>query len=133
MPGGKLGSPPTSTEVVAVREATEKAQEATEEEEEAPKSNRLARGKAKVVVPASLKRKNFPKLDEVPRKRRKFMDASATAAAKVCLFLLFFKFSFWLSLFHLFLTVLSSFFIRIVIGSLATAPCCEICHASSGQ
>lgn len=53
--GRKSGSPPTSTEVIAAREAAEVAQEEAEEEPEAParKSKCLARGKAKVVVPAS--------------------------------------------------------------------------------
>lgn len=83
--GGKPGSPPTSTEVIATREAAEGVQEEAEEEGEAPvrKSKRLARGKAKFVVPASPKRKDLPKLDEVPRKRRKFLDVSTTAAVKV--------------------------------------------------
>lgn len=64
--------------------AAERAQEVAEEEAEAPtrKSKRLVKEKAKVVVPVSLKRKDLPKLDEVPRKRRKFLDASATAVAK---------------------------------------------------
>lgn len=88
---GKPGSPPTSTEVIAAKEAAEKVQQEVEEEEEgheAPvvrKSKRLTRGKANVIIPASSKRKkDLPKLDEIPRKRRKFLDASTTAAAKVC-------------------------------------------------
>lgn len=50
------------------------------------KSKRLAKGKAKVTIPASPKRKkDLPKLDEVPRKRRKLLDASINVAAKVYL------------------------------------------------
>lgn len=82
--GRKPGSPPTSTEVIAAREASERVQEEPEEEGEAPvrKSQRLTRGKAKVAVRASLKRKDLPKLDEVPRKKRKFLDASAATVVK---------------------------------------------------
>lgn len=86
---GRSGSPSTSTEVIAKAETAEKAQEEVVEEEghEASatrKSVRLARGKAKVVLPASPKKnKDFPKLDDVPRKRRKFLDASTTAVARV--------------------------------------------------
>lgn len=48
------------------------------------KSKCLARGKAKVIIPTSPKRKkDLLKLDEVSRKRRKFLDASTTAVAKV--------------------------------------------------
>lgn len=56
-----------------------------QEEAEAPirKFKRLVRGKAKVMVPVSSKRKDFSKLDVVPRKRRKFLEASTVAAAKV--------------------------------------------------
>lgn len=58
-----------------------------QEEAEAPirKSKRLVRGKAKVMVPVSSKRKDFSKLDVVPRKRRKFLEASATVAPKAIL------------------------------------------------
>lgn len=86
---GRSGSPPISIEVIAAREAAEKVQEEVEEEDEghkAPivrKSKRLAK-KAKVVIPASPKRKKgLPKLAEVPWERRKFLDASTTTAAKV--------------------------------------------------
>lgn len=81
----KSGSPPTSIEVVAARVEAKRAREVAKEEVEAPvrKSKRLVRGKAKIVVPTSPKRKDLPKLDEVPRKKRKFLDASATAAVKV--------------------------------------------------
>lgn len=48
------------------------------------KSKRLARGKTKVIILASSKRKkDLPKLDDVPRKRRKFLVTSTTIAAKV--------------------------------------------------
>lgn len=62
----------------------QRGQEEVEEEAEAParKSKRLVRGTAKVVVPASPKSKDLPKLDEVPRKKRNFLDASAAAAVK---------------------------------------------------
>lgn len=63
----------------------QRGQEEVEEEAEAParKSKRLVRGTAKVVVPASPKSKDLPKLDEVPRKKRNFLDASAAAAVKL--------------------------------------------------
>lgn len=89
---GKPGSPPTSTEVIAAKEVAERVQAEVEEEGEAlvRKSKCLARGKAKVILPASPKRKDLPKLDEVPRKWRKFQDASTTVAVKVYSFLPFF-------------------------------------------
>lgn len=71
--------------MITAREAAKGAQEEAEEEAEAParKSKCLVRGTAKVVVPASPKRKDLPKLDEVPRKKRKFLDASVAAAVKL--------------------------------------------------
>lgn len=97
---GKPGSPPTSTEVIAAREAAERIQQEAEEEEEgleAPimrKSKCLARGKDKVIIPTSPKRrKDLLKLDEVPRKRRKILDASTMEAVKACfLFSSFFSY-----------------------------------------
>lgn len=97
----KSGSAPTSTEVTTTRVEAERAQEVAQEEAEAPvrKSKRLVKGKAKVLVPPSPKRKELPKLNEVPRKRRRFLEASTVAAAKVysfpfvlcCCLTLFFK------------------------------------------
>lgn len=80
----KPGSPPTSTEVVTARIEAERAQEVAREEAEAPvrKSKRLVKGKANVLMPPSLKRKDLPKLDEVPHKKRKFLESSTVAAAK---------------------------------------------------
>lgn len=77
---GRSGSPPTPTEVIAAREIAKKAQEEVEEEEEegheahaTRKSIRAARGKAKVVLPASPNnKKDLPKLDDVPRKGGSF-------------------------------------------------------------
>lgn len=85
----KSRRPPTSTEVMIGRVEVERAQEVAQEEEEAEapiqKSKRLVKGKAKVLVPASPNRKDLAKLDEVPRKRRKFLEASTVAAAKATL------------------------------------------------
>lgn len=80
----KSGSAPTSTEVTTARVEAERAQKVAQEEAEAPvrKSKRLVKRKAKVLVPPSPKRKELPKLNEVPRKRR-FLEASTVAAAKV--------------------------------------------------
>lgn len=58
------------------------------------KSKWIANGKAKVIYSKNSKKKTYlPQLDEVPRKRRKLLDASTVAAVKAnvcscCSFLL---------------------------------------------
>lgn len=45
------------------------------------KSKRLATGKAKVIQPKQpKKKKSLPQLDDVPRKKRKLLDASTALA-----------------------------------------------------
>lgn len=84
--GRRDKNPPTSMEI-AEQEAEELARErATEEEDddetlEVRKSRRLAKGKVK-IFPSNPKRV-LPKLDEVPRKRRKLLEASSAATATV--------------------------------------------------
>lgn len=84
--GRRNKSPPTSMEI-AEQEAEELAREGAAEEDddetlEVRKSRRLVKGKAKVILPSNPKRV-LPKLDEVPRKRRKLLEASSAATATV--------------------------------------------------
>lgn len=93
--------------------------EEDEEEPEAPelrKSNRVAsrkeKGKTKVVYPKKPKRKkglaklDLPRLDEVPRRKMKLLEASSIAASKGILFS--FRLNFWFSSLH-FLNLIKSF------------------------
>lgn len=84
----KSKSLPMSREIIAAREVADEVEDEEEGEEglKAPvvrKSKRLAKGKVKVIHPDNPKRqKDLPKLVEVPRKKRKLLDASTTATAK---------------------------------------------------
>lgn len=77
-------------EVAVEWEAEELAREEAQEEEEDDENEtlkvwnpkRIAKGKAKVILPIIPKR-NLPKLDEVPRKNRKLLDASSAATTTV--------------------------------------------------
>lgn len=61
-------------------------EEGAGEEQEAPeirKSKRITRGKAKIICPKnSKKKKDCLKLDDVPRKRKKLLDASTVGISK---------------------------------------------------
>lgn len=73
-------------EIIAEREAEEEVEEEEEEEGEEQetlatrKTKWIAKGKANVIHPRN-PNNDLPKLEEVPKKRRKLLNASTTAAA----------------------------------------------------